>query len=148
MRGERSIYMECLIKGARFFRQRARRIGMSTKQIVAGVALLGLGAAGALTAMHIRVGWGPTAQAAPAGTVPVAQATLPPPTAAQVADARAMSRTFAQVASQVGPAVVRISVTQTVKGQRFRTFGPFGGNPFHGTPFDRFFDQDEGQEGQ
>jgi serine protease Do len=123
---------------------------MSKRSLLGGAALVALGAAGAVTAMHVRVGWGPAAQAGPQlAPVATAQATLPPPSPAQLADARALSRTFAQVAAQVSPSVVKISVTARSKQPRgARRFGnPFGGNPFEGTPFERFFDQDPDDEG-
>jgi serine protease Do len=114
---------------------------MSRKSLIAGIGLCALGAAGALTASHIRVGWGPAAQAAPV-VVAETKPALPPPSAAQVADARALSRTFAQVASQLSPSVVRISITKTMKGMHSRG----GGNPFQGTPFERFFGEGDPDE--
>ena len=77
-----------------------------------------------------------------------AKPALPPPSAAQVADARSLSRTFAQVASQLSPSVVRIGITKTMKVRGHRGMG---GNPFQGTPFERFFgdgDEDDGREFQ
>jgi serine protease Do len=72
-----------------------------------------------------------------------AKPALPPPSASQVNEARSLSRTFTQVASQLSPSVVRISITKTVKNARhFR----FGGNPFQGTPFERFFGGDDDDE--
>jgi serine protease Do len=118
---------------------------MSTKSLMGGAALISLGAAAAFATSHLRVAWGPAAQAAPAVAVATAKPNLPPPSPAQVADARAMSRTFAQVAEQLSPSVVRIGITKTVRGARGR--GPFGLNPFQGSPFERFFgrgDEDDG----
>ena len=92
-----------------------------------GVGLVALGAAAAFAASHVRVQIsGPTAQAAPA--VAEIKPALPPPTAAAVSDARALSRTFAQVAAQLSPSVVRITMGKTVKAPR----GQFG---FRGLPF-------------
>ena len=54
---------------------------------------------------------GPAAQAAPVVQAE-AKPALPPPSTEQVADARMLSRTFAQVASQLSPSVVRISITK------------------------------------
>src|SRR5947207_1423963 len=106
------------------------------RSVVGGLALVVLGATGALLATNVRVQWGPSASAAPPVITAEAKATLPPPSREQVADAKMLSRTFAQVAAQVGPSVVRISITKTVKGMR----GFHGGNPFGGTPLERFFE--------
>ncbi|MEW5847303.1 MAG: Do family serine endopeptidase [Myxococcota bacterium] len=62
----------------------------------------------------------------------VSDQSLPPPSPAQVADARELSRTFSQVASQVGPSVVRISIEKAVAMM----------SPFRGTPLERFFGDD------
>jgi serine protease Do len=109
--------------------------GAMKRNFVGGLALVALGATGAFVASNIQVRWGHGASAAPTVTAEV-KATLPPPSREQVADAKMLSRTFAQVAAQVGPSVVRISITKTVKGG-----GGFHmrGNPFSGTPFERFF---------
>jgi serine protease Do len=116
--------------------------GSMKRNVVGGLALVALGAAGALVATNVRVQWGLPANAAPPViAAEAAKATLPPPSKEQVADAKMLSRTFAQVAAQVGPSVVRISVTKTVKGMR----GFHGGNPFGGTPFERFFGGPQGQ---
>jgi serine protease Do len=116
---------------------------MNRRKTVWGAGLVALGAAATLAATHVRVSWGPAAQAAPV-VVAEAKPALPPPTAAQVADARTLSRTFAQVAAQLSPSVVRISITKTMKihGRRM--------NPFQGTPFDRFFGgpDEEDENGQ
>ena len=74
--------------------------------------LVAVGAAGAIGAATCKSSWGRAAQAAPV-VVAETKPALPPPTAAQVADARTLSRTFAQVASQLSPSVVRISVTKS-----------------------------------
>ncbi|HWE26575.1 MAG TPA: hypothetical protein VHB97_01175, partial [Polyangia bacterium] len=73
---------------------------------------------------------------------------MPPPTPAQVTEARDVGRTFAQVAAQLSPSVVRISVEKVVaRSHRGRgPSSPFGENPFKGTPFEHFFD-DENQFG-
>ena len=113
---------------------------MNRRKTAFGAGLVALGAAAAVAATHVHLSWGPAAQAAPV-IVAEAKPALPPPSASQVADARALSRTFAQVAAQLSPSVVRISITKTVK-MRGR-----GRNPFSGTPFDRFFggpDDDDG----
>jgi serine protease Do len=70
------------------------------------------------------------------GAAHAARPELPPPSHAQVAEAASLGRTFAQVASQVGPSVVRITVTSRVEQ-------PSEGNPFKGTPFERFFGEDD-----
>jgi len=109
--------------------------------VVGGLALVGLGAAAAVAASHVQVHFGPSAQAAPVVQADVKPA-LPPPSTQQVTEARTLSRTFAQVASQLSPSVVRIGVTKgggQQRGMRGR------GNPFQGSPFERFFgDDDEG----
>jgi serine protease Do len=117
-----------------------------SKRFVGGVALLSAGATAALIASHVHVSFNSTADAAPPLMAEV-KAALPPPSAAQVADARALGRTFSQVSSQLSPSVVRIAITKGGKTQRGRR--PQGGNPFRGTPFERFFggggdDDDEG----
>jgi serine protease Do len=122
------------------------------RSLIGGAALIAVGAVGAYSINHVQIHWGPTAQAAPV-VVAEAKPALPPPSKEQVSDARMLSRTFAQVASQLSPSVVRISVAKTVKMQRGMHFqggaSPGGGNPFEGTPFERFFGQGgpEGDDG-
>jgi serine protease Do len=119
------------------------------RSVIGGAALVGIGAAAAIAASHVRVTWGPAAQAAPATVAAEIKPALPPPSASQVADARALSRTFAQVAEQLSPSVVRISITKTMKGAgRGHRFGFGGGgmNPFRGSPFERFFGDGDGEE--
>jgi serine protease Do len=115
------------------------------KNVVAGLALVGLGAAAAVGAGHVQVHFGQSAQAAPVIQADVKPA-LPPPSSAQVSEARGLSRTFAQVASQLSPSVVRISVTKGGGGNnKLRTRG---NNPFQGSPFERFFGGDgDGEDG-
>ena len=108
------------------------------RTFVGGVALVALGAVGAYSASHLKLVWGPSAQAAPPVLVAEAKPALPPPSNQQLSDARSLSRTFAQVASQLSPSVVRISVTKTEKMSGRAGHGR-GGNPFSGTPFERFF---------
>jgi serine protease Do len=103
--------------------------------------LVGLGALCAWAVSHAHVTFGPNAQAAPPQVEAATKSALPPPSAAQVADARALSRTFAQVASQLSPSVVRISVTKTEKGPGGMSRGR-GRSPFKGTPFEHFFGDD------
>jgi serine protease Do len=114
---------------------------MMKKNVVGGVALVALGAAAAVAASHVQLHWSPAAQAAP----PVIQAdvkpALPPPSKEQVSDARSLSRTFSQVAAQLSPSVVRISITKG-GGGKGRTSGRRG-SPFEGTPFERFFGDDD-----
>jgi serine protease Do len=115
---------------------------MKKRNVVGGLALVSLGAAAAVATSHVQVHWGPTAQAAPVVQADVKPA-LPPPSKEQISDARMLSRTFAQVASQLSPSVVRISVTKGGGGKTRMMHR--GGNPFEGTPFERFFgDNDEG----
>jgi serine protease Do len=68
------------------------------------------------------------------------QPKLPPPTQAELNDAERVGRTFARVASQVGPSVVRITVTSRV--DRAGGSGEED-NPFKGTPFEKFFEFDQ-----
>jgi serine protease Do len=125
-----------------------------SRSLIGGVALVAIGATGAYTANHVQLKWGSPAQAAPV-VVAETKPALPPPSKEQLSDARMLSRTFAQVASQASPSVVRISVAKTMKMRR-NTFhgGGGGGNPFQGTPFEHFFgdqgegDDDEGGQGQ
>jgi serine protease Do len=111
---------------------------MRRKNVVGGLALVAIGAAAAVAASHVQVRWSPSAQAAPVVAAEVKPA-LPPPTEKQVSDARVISRTFSQVAAQLSPSVVRISITKG--GHSARSFHR-GGNPFEGTPFERFFGED------
>jgi serine protease Do len=114
------------------------------KNLAAGLALVGLGAAAAVGASHVQVHFGQAAQAAPVIQADVKPA-LPPPSSAQVSEARGLSRTFAQVASQLSPSVVRISVTKGGGGNnKLRTRG---NNPFQGSPFERFFGGDGDDDG-
>ena len=54
-----------------------------------------------------------------------------------------LSRTFAQVASQMSPSVVRISITKGGGNSKHNAVHR-GGNPFEGTPFERFFGDEDG----
>jgi serine protease Do len=110
---------------------------MRSKQtFFGGLALLAAGTTAGFVASNMTVTWKGSAQASP---VVIADKVLPPPSAAQVADARQFSRTFAQVASQLSPSVVSIEVTKSAKLQR--------GNPMAGTPFERFFGEQPDEEG-
>ncbi len=106
---------------------------MSTprKTWLGGAALVGLGALAAVGASEIRIVWVPSAEASPNAKTPT---TLPGVDPHGLSEARALSRTFTQVAKDISPAVVRISITKTVKGNLVS-----GGDPFAGTPFERFF---------
>ncbi|HEX9103960.1 MAG TPA: trypsin-like peptidase domain-containing protein, partial [Polyangia bacterium] len=119
---------------------------MKKRTVVGGLALVSLGAAAAVATSHVQIHWGPTALAAPVVQAEVKPA-LPPPSKEQISDARMLSRTFAQVASQLSPSVVRISVTKGGGGNVRRNTG-HRGSPFEGTPFERFFggggDDEEG----
>ena len=88
------------------------------KGLMGGVALVAVGAAGAFSISHVKLSWSPQAQAAPPVVMAEAKPALPPPSKEQVSEARMLSRTFSQVASQLSPSVVRISVAKTVKGMR------------------------------
>jgi serine protease Do len=117
---------------------------MKKRTVVGGLALVSLGAAAAVATSHVQIHWGPSAQAAPVVAADVKPA-LPPPSKEQISDARMLSRTFAQVASQLSPSVVRISITKGGGNGKARTT-MHRGNPFEGTPFERFFG-DDGDEG-
>jgi serine protease Do len=125
--------------------------------LLRSIGLVGVGAAAtlALTQLHVTVGNQP-AKAAPAsapgqgggGSTPAGgtmRPSLPPPSPAQVADARAFSRTFAQVAEQLKPSVVSIMVEKgghagpAMHHFQRRGGGRGGPNPFQGTPFEHFF---------
>jgi len=112
---------------------------MKKRNVVGGLALVSLGAAAAVATSHVQIHWGPTAMAAPVVQAEVKPA-LPPPSKEQISDARMLSRTFAQVASQLSPSVVRISIT---KGGGTNHKIIHRGNPFEGTPFERFFGDDD-----
>ncbi|MSP62518.1 MAG: Do family serine endopeptidase [Myxococcales bacterium] len=127
---------------------------MFRRRFIGGAALFAIGAVAAVGATRIQVSFDRRAQAAPPGSM---QPLLPPPTPSQVADARAFSRTFTQVAEQLRPSVVAILVEKGGGGPaaahgRSRRFqgpapqGPQGQqiNPFSGTPFERFFGGPEG----
>jgi serine protease Do len=111
---------------------------MASKTLISGIGLVALGAVSAVAVTHLRIGW-QRSDAAPNPPVAAeAQAALPPPSSSQVSEARSLGRTFAQVASQLSPSVVRISVAKTVKQH----------NPFSNTPFGQFFgDEDNNSEG-
>jgi serine protease Do len=82
--------------------------------------------------------------AAAAATAPAAVPSMPPPSSTQIADARALSQTFSQVAAQLSPSVVRIGVTKALRSPHGR--GGRSANPFEGTPFERFFNDQRGPE--
>jgi len=111
------------------------------KRVAGGVSLVALGGLLALGATRIHFTLDRPAQAAPPAPATM-QPALPPPSPAQVADARAFSRTFAQVAEQLKPSVVAIFVEKgghPVPMKRLhRQMGPQQ-NPFEGTPFEHFF---------
>src|SRR5262249_20573532 len=67
------------------------------------------------------------------------------PSKEQISDARMLSRTFAQVASQLSPSVVRIGITKGGGGGG-KTHGRRS-NPFEGTPFERFFGDNDDEGG-
>ncbi len=116
---------------------------MTKRNVVGGLALVSLGAAAAVATSHVQVHWGAAAVAAPVVQADVKPA-LPPPSKEQISDARMLSRTFAQVASQLSPSVVRISITKGGAGKRNVIHR---GNPFEGTPFERFFGDDDDSQG-
>src|SRR5688572_4201090 len=112
------------------------------KSLWKGLGLVALGASAAVAVTHVRVDW-QSSDAAPTAQVAAdVKPALPPPTASQVSEARTLGKTFAQVASQLSPSVVRISVAKVVKGP-----AGMGRNPFRGTPFERFFGGDPDEDG-
>ncbi|MCA1665316.1 MAG: trypsin-like peptidase domain-containing protein, partial [Myxococcales bacterium] len=114
---------------------------MKKRNVVGGVALVSLGAAAAVATSHVQIHW-QAAHAAPVVQAEVKPA-LPPPSKEQLSDARMLSRTFSQVASQLSPSVVRISITKG-GGNGKRNATHRGGSPFEGTPFERFFGDEDG----
>lgn len=121
------------------------------KGFLGGIILGLLAAAAVVVAMRVHVTWDGCARAAPPAP-PTIQPSLPPPSPAQVADARAISRTFAQVAEQLKPSVVAIIVEKKGGGpvpRRFQGDRRRGApNPFEGTPFAPFFGWGNGEEMQ
>ncbi len=109
------------------------------KRLLGGAALVAVGGLTTFALGHVHVSFGNQAQAAPAVGM---QPALPPPSPAQVADARAFSRTFAQVAEQLKPSVVAIKVEKgggPATMHRMHRGHGMQQNPFEGTPFERFF---------
>jgi serine protease Do len=121
---------------------------MALKRILRGAALVAFGGAATLVATQVHVTIGHPAQAAPPAGM---QPNLPPPSPSQVADARAISRTFAQVAEQLKPSVVSIIVEKRMQNAFFHgrrgPGGMHGRNPFEGTPFAPFFGFPDGEGG-
>lgn len=118
---------------------------MRTRSVVGGISLVALGAAATVAATHVQIRWSHPAEAAPVVQADVKPA-LPPPSKEQISEARSLSRTFTQVASQLSPSVVRIGITKGGEGKMRRFHhGGGGGNPFEGTPFERFFGDEDGQ---
>ena len=113
------------------------------------LALFTTGALITVACTKVKVSWdqqasaaAPGASPAPAVVAPVvpsaAQPSLPPPTPDQIAGARGLSRTFAQVAEQVSPSVVSIRVAKKQKIKVMRRGNPFGRDlPFHFGPLGR-----------
>lgn len=121
------------------------------------VALFSTGALITLACTRMKVTWDQAAGAAPsasitaAATASVAPA-LPPPSKAQVDEARTLSRTFSQVAEQISPSVVSIRVQKKQKMHMMHRGSPFGhdfpfpfGFPF-GNPDDNNDDQSQSDE--
>jgi serine protease Do len=98
------------------------------------IALFSAGALISLACSRVKVTWDQAASAAsPAVTAasPAAVApALPPPSKAQIEDARIISRTFSQVSEQVSPSVVSIRVAKKQKAHRMMR---------RGSPFQREF---------
>ena len=91
---------------------------MSKKTMLGSVGLMIVGAGAAVAVSHVRVGW-TRSDAAPMTQVAAdVKPALPPPSVTQVSAARSLGRTFAQVAAQLSPSVVRVSVAKTAKQQQ------------------------------
>jgi serine protease Do len=101
----------------------------------AGVALMGVAAGAVVGSLVDRESRAHAARADRSSGQPP-----PGPTPSEVHQAQLLGHTFAQVASRVSPSVVRITVTakvdETTGGPQAFPFG----NPFEGTPFERFFE--------
>ena len=107
------------------------------RSILGGIALVGAGMAGTLLVTQLHVTVGSSAQAAPAPSLAPA---TPPPSKQQIADARAFSRLFSQIAEQLKPSTVSIVIEQKashgMKGMRQMHMGGM-----EGSPFEQFFGQ-------
>ena len=119
--------------------------------LIKAVALLGAGVLAGVAATQMHVSFGTSqASASPPATM---QPSMPPPTPSQISDARAVSRTFQQVAEQLKPSVVAIVVEKGGRaGPAAHRFGrgpggQGGPNPFGGTPFEHFFRFGDGEDG-
>ena len=113
------------------------------RHVWGGAALVAAGALAGIAAMKVHISFDdqPVKAAPPVAPVQTGiHPALPPPSPAQVADARAISRTFVQVAEQLKPSVVAIMVEKGGGGaKRFSRGRMRGANPFQGTPFEQFF---------
>lgn len=118
------------------------------------VALFSTGALITLACTRVKVTWDQAAGAAPSAPAAVAAGSaavtpaLPPPSKAQVEEARTLSRTFSQVAEQISPSVVSIKVAKKQKVRSMRRGFPFGHEmPFpFGFPFGGPDDDDDSDE--
>ena len=117
-------------------------------------ALFSAGVMITLACTRVKVTWDQPASAAAPGTPAAVAPALPPPSAAQVNEARSFSRTFSQVAEQVSPAVVSITMEKKQKVPAgLRRFGGrdlpffFRGPGGPGGPFGEGEDNDDEQEG-
>src|SRR4051812_42955812 len=107
-----------------------------SRGLLKSASLVGVGAIAAVAATQVHLSFGPLHASAGPANPPAMQPALPPPSQSQVADAKAFSRTFAQVAEQLKPAVVSIVVEKGGHEQvrRFHRRGGGGTSPFQGSP--------------
>jgi serine protease Do len=115
---------------------------MKTLRLIAMLGLVG-GLGAAVAGEYHSFGCDRRAYATTGAAKP---AVPPPPSPSQLAEVRAMSRTFSGVAAQLSPAVVRIETSKTVTAPASRLLEPFG-DLFQGSPFQRFFEQQPPQRG-
>ena len=90
----------------------------SKKTMLGSVGLMVVGASTALVVSHVKLGWSHSDAAPTAQVAAEVKPALPPPSVTQVSEARSLGHTFAQVAAQLSPSVVRVSVAKTEKQQQ------------------------------
>ncbi|MEO6953980.1 MAG: Do family serine endopeptidase [Polyangia bacterium] len=90
----------------------------SRKTLLGSVGLMVVGAGTAVAVSHVKIGWSRSDAAPMAQVAADVKPALPPPSSTQVSEARSLGRTFAQVAAQLSPSVVRVSVAKTAKQQQ------------------------------
>src|SRR5262245_16851654 len=93
----------------------------------------------------VAVGWAGGAYSAGKEQPPAAGKQAAPPMPPEAPEARQVGQAFVGVAERVAPSVVRITTHERPRGGATR--GRLGGNPFEGTPFERFFEEFGGDGG-